>query len=226
MTDDPTVTGPKAEKSPTEAWVPRPDEQPPEIAGGTFTANVKLRHRVAADVLLLDLDFGGDNQTWYGPAASAGVSIPAFEDETQAQAWLDRAADLFVEGLQAAIEDALRLLLLDVNGRACIDAGLNFFTLDGLIAGHMTLTETLLRQRFGLAPRSRYAPWTAPELATAIFRIMRASKITPTYQSVAEKLQTLFPGRPPTTGEALRKVVKDYGINWMKIKRVAKKRSI
>lgn len=204
------------------------DTLPPSIGNVGLKWKIHLRQRIAGDVLLVDLDFGGDNPTQpYGPAASFGVSIPTFEgDEELAKAWLDRLTDGFFDGLKQTLIDSLRLLLVDAGSQASIDSGFSFFDQRGLIASHLTLAEVLLHQRLGLAPQTKWPPWTAQELSAVILQTMQSTpNVNPTYESVAKKIQVSFPGRPPTTGEALRKVVKDYGINWMKLKRVAKKRS-
>jgi hypothetical protein len=199
-------------------------EIPPAVAEADFRISLKLRRRIAGGVLLLDLDFGGDEATWYGPAASFGVSIPTFDNEEQAATWIDRVSDLFLDAIKTVTIDALRLLLTDAGSLASIEAGFSFFDVSGLIAGHMALAETLLRQRLGLAPLTTWPPWTAQGLSEAIFQAMcSVTNSNPTYELVARKLQAMFPGRPPTTGEALRKVVKQYGVDWMGLKRHAEK---
>lgn len=197
--------------------------RPPELARVDINSVIILRRRIADGVLLIDLDFGGDKGP-YLPASSFGISIPTFESNEQAEAWIDRLIDLFFDRLKGGIVDAATLLLNEAAGAAAIEEGIAPYDKQGLLASHVALTEVLSRRRLGLLPASPWPPWTAQELALSILQAMRAAPLTnPTYPTVAKRLQAMFPGRPPTTGEALRKVVEKYGINWMKLKRQARK---
>lgn len=224
MADDPTVTGP--EELPGAGRGPagqQGDAAPPVVGEYPFKAAVKLRWREAEGVLLIDLDLGGGSGP-YLPASSVGVSASVFEGNAEATAWVRRVWGLFGEGFEGAIVDALRLLLNDAAGLASIEAGHSFFNKSGVLAGHLALAEHVTRQRLGLAPRSKWPPWTAQELSAEILQAMRGIRgKVPTYPTVAARLQAKFPGRPPTTGGSLRKMVGGYGIDWMKLKRRAKK---
>lgn len=204
----------------------------PELPGlidkATLTIKFALRGHETDTMLLIDLDLSRGRPP-YAPAATVGVAGAMFDSAEQANEWLRRASELYFDEdmLKRTVADALRLWFTDATSLALIEAGVAPYTIEGLPDSHGQVADLLLRQRLGLSlPIHGWPRWTQIELANAIFAAMRAAAPrTPTYENAARELQKMYPGRPPTTGEALRKVVKEYKIKWMRLKTRAKKRS-
>jgi hypothetical protein len=112
-----------------------------------------------------------------------------------------------------------------VGNRALIETGLAPFDKKGILNTYISLTEKLMRERLGIEA-GRPSKWATQDLSQAILDAMLTLKAGQrTYDRVAKKLQETHPDRAPKNGESLRKTVCHLSIDWMTIKKMAKKRS-
>lgn len=220
MADDPTTTG---------------QEQQHSVAGADQPLGLLLRTGLEFDVLLVPRELPGvlvidlliqDTQGHTAPVGSYGISVPMFDgDPAAANKWAELTRDKVDSGLLEAINNALGLLLAEAAALALIEVGHSLYDKRGVLQTHMNAQEKLLRARLKL-DAGRPTKWTAQELSDAIRTAMEAlKKPLRTYPRVAKKIQEMYPGRAPKSGESLRKTVETFGIDWMKIKNSIQKRS-
>ncbi len=202
-----------------------PDEQnnAPEVDSISFTLELLMPAYSTPEALQLQLlrsVEGGEL-----PISSYNASWALLESEARAQAWLERTKELFRAEAGPAILNNLGLLLMVAGNRALIETGPALVDKKGILQTYVSLTEKLMRERLGLEA-GRPSKWDADKLSKAIFDVMIESKDTSrTYDMVAQKLREKYTDRGPKNGESLRKTVKLLGVDWKKIKEMARKRS-
>jgi hypothetical protein len=88
-----------------------------------------------------------------------------------------------------------------------------------LIAGHTTALTERLKVVFNIPLRGNPSEWSPLELTKAISGIMRGmDQRLRTYTKVAERMRAIYGDKAPPSGDALRKLVERFKLDWMKLK--------
>jgi hypothetical protein len=107
----------------------------------------------------------------YAPAMSWGASLPTFESDQQREGWIEKTKNTYIANLGEALENTLKLLLLDACNLALIDMELKPYDRETLLHEHLAITEQMFREQFKM-DIGRPAKWKAIDLALAISHAM------------------------------------------------------
>ncbi len=88
-----------------------------------------------------------------------------------------------------------------------------------VIAQHTSKTAERLKRSLGIPKKGQASKWSGVELSLAIKGVIQEHpKLPRTYAAIAKRLNVNYGDKAPATGEALRKLIQRYGLNWKTLK--------
>jgi hypothetical protein len=114
--------------------------------------------------------------------------------------------------------DALRKIPIVVDGEPCA-LSFNHAETKILRKDSLDFIVTAAKKRHGRKGRGQFSQWTSTELASAIQGTLALlPKQDRSYTKVTEVLKIIYGDRAPDSPEALRKLLKRFGLNWRGLK--------
>jgi len=147
-----------------------------------------------------------------------------FKSDAQLNAWVRGVSQYLKENLPDAHRFFTFLFVGNIANVILVQQGLASFDLREVIKDHQKQTGDMLRKWFNLRAVGR--PATRGMSPTALIIVINKAmaglpKSQRTYDKVAAAIKKEHGNFAPRNGEALRKIVRDWKIDWMKLKRNA-----
>jgi len=146
------------------------------------------------------------------------TKLPAslFTDEETVQEWTHLTADVFKANL---VKHLLHQTLLQLNGAlhfSLDELQIEPIDIKDVVGAHVRNTASALKDQFGLRYRGNKSKWEKLELSRAVSQALRELKSPSrrTYANVAQILVRDYGDNAPPNGEALRKMLIRFKINW------------
>jgi hypothetical protein len=152
-------------------------------------------------------------------AAKIQVPLSLFSDKESLSEVMSGSVACFKQALRDALTAETALHFVDAANYALADYNLSPDEKQEIIASHLSKTAERIKKTLGIPTRGRRSKWSAVDLSLAIKGVIQTNKDRRwSYELVARHLKTTYGAKAPKTGEALRKLVEDFGLNWMTLK--------
>jgi hypothetical protein len=129
---------------------------------------------------------------------------------------------VFTERLRDVLTSEAQLHMQDVAGYIIADMGIEPLNKNEIIAAHITETTDRLKKTLADIPDTpRRSAWTTLTLervarGATLEVIQKGKKVT--LENVADAIRRYYPATAPVSGEALRKMLDRFGVDWRMLK--------
>jgi hypothetical protein len=184
----------------------------------TFTLPLVLIFEARDGALMVGLCVEGDDD----PRGVKYVPLPLFKSDEQRVLFQELVKSKFLEFLSRTITGEAWLHLADMVELAAADVGLDVWAdkdrehaARQIIGAHLGHTAARLRDVLEIADlRGRRSKWTEFDLRVAVKNaLLGLPAEKQTYQFIAQRLKRDFPDKAPKNKEALRTLMRSYGIS-------------
>jgi hypothetical protein len=205
----------------------RADASPTEIAASSVTLTVDFGITITGEIeitldgslLRLKIKVNSSDEGSKPSFGTMNVPLSFFPNAQQAFAVMRETPELFKDKLESALVPETMLHFGDVAGRVLMGYDPKLEDKKEIIADHLNKTAKRLKKAFDVPTKGQPSEWNARELTLAIKGIVKdLPKQLRTYDKVAKEMQKDYADIAPASGEALRKLVERFDLNWRELK--------
>ncbi len=184
----------------------------------TLSGNLAVEARDGVMTIALEIEGEGDNP----PPAEFPLSLGQFAGPDTLHTFLHSVDENFHRMLRTALVSETILHLADVIYFAGLAAGLESGGKQEIISSHLRRTAERLTSWLREAPeKPRGSPWTRAALVNAarlavMSIVKRKGRVTLT--AVADEIRSHHGDAAPASGEALRKLLDRFEVDWRALK--------
>lgn len=161
-------------------------------------------------------------------ARETGVFLPSdtFADEEQIRKWAIASYRFYQKLLAEHLLRECQYFKTDATSFGLGADGFEKQNVRAIAESHAGETAIFLKKLFGLYDTGQRSEWTKKEMTRAVTQALRGIEPAKrTYSAVANILKRTHSDKAPPSGDALRKLIGRFEINWKELKRKEVKRT-
>jgi hypothetical protein len=205
----------------------RADASPIEIAASSVTLTVDFGITITGEIeitldgslLRLKIKVNSSDEGGEPSIGTMDVPLSLFPNTQQVLFFMRKTPETFGEKLRSALVPEAMLHLRDIAGFVMMGDDPKLEDKKEIIADHLNKTGKRLKEAFDVPDKGQPSEWTKWDLKRTIKGIIKdLPKQLRTYDKVAKKMQKDYADIAPVSGEALRKLVERFDLNWRELK--------